>query len=306
MNFDSNAEERLHHAVERLYRVFGHYRGKPDWGDDLDMKTTEESTLLCRLPVCKLPAATFTYYSWHALTLFGVNVAALKYFLPRIIDNALHDMRAEPDWKEWCDVGPEMLICELNRAQCRNWSHEEVTAIQEIFAAWFTACIQDATTRPEGERGMSRYVLRPKRYAGEVLGFIALLGFDVTPQLEEWQNTPVTFATLQLVTFINENTDEMAQRTRLDDWTEMWGEVSVSDKTMQQAMVWLLSPAIRSRLEREFLAATDPALQIALGEGITNQELVVSAWANRQGTKDFPEWAVKVVGTYFHTDKAGD
>jgi hypothetical protein len=288
----------LHSAVRQLYDAFSRYRGRSHWSDPLDMKSAEEDSLVSRFPVSKLPTETFAYYAWHSLLLWGNNLPALKYFLPRIAENFLHDPRTEKDWKDHCDVGPEMTVSELNALEWQAWPAHERDAIHRFFAAWFSTSLNDSPPSPCSHPAAG-FFLSALFDAPRVLAYLALLGTDIHSQLHEWRAAESTTALLHLATFFNESAVAIASQHKIPGWTAMWGkDLSVGDQANIIAIKWLITPATSHRLDDAFIAATDPRVQTALGEAIVNLQMVLDIWAARRGDENFPQWAAKILDNF--------
>ncbi len=131
---------KMQKAVRELYRVFGHYRGDPNWNDGLDNLPPERASRPERFAVKDLSWEDVEYFFWHAVTLGGPRrrqkdeLNAIRYFLPRVFE---FNSQARP-------VGmPHGAVCHwwfigerMRNTTWHGWAAEQRKSIVSWFAAW--------------------------------------------------------------------------------------------------------------------------------------------------------------------------
>jgi hypothetical protein len=251
MNADHTAASEdapgdLDAAVKRLYALFARKRrGSRPWAD-MDFPD-DKAALPERVTVKQLGAEEFAHLSWHALCFDGDNPAAVRYFLPRLMEDYTRSV-----WSS--DAEPAMLVSYMNRSAWRTWPPEEVRAVDEFFLAWLRAALRSPATDA-----------RPS-----AASIIALMAFADAPLAPAWDvlradgSAEATSHLVHLVEAVNHST----RRRVLDRWREMWGKDGARDPAIAAVVSFLTSDETRARLEQAFFSADDPNVQGAISSAL--------------------------------------
>lgn len=118
----------MEERISQLYEVFKRYDRPKDFPACECCLSREKKALLLRSTLDELGADDLGSYAADVFFTVG-SLADFKYFLPRILDLAVHQEFSWPD--------PEVSLAKLRLAEWENWPEEERTAILNLLQEKF-------------------------------------------------------------------------------------------------------------------------------------------------------------------------
>lgn len=189
-------------------------------------------------PVRELTVSTLDDYLTRAVTTWG-SVDDFRHYVPRILDLLVTDRLPR-------DADPEIVLGKLNVAAWSTWPRPQREAVAQLLRAYWIRCL---ATYP-GPRPIE-----------DTLCALAQAVDDLTPLLEHWSALPTPAAARHLLDLLaGADQVELRSRRRLRD--AFWHSRPAQQ---EQAVAWLLSPALIRAVESAFFAAgADPDLATSL------------------------------------------
>lgn len=240
-------------VISELYRVFRPYRLGNDFVGCEDCVSSADSEYLKSKAIRELTVSDLNRYAFKAMTTWG-EIHHFKYFLPRLLELSLENLY-ELNF-------PEVLFGKLEYAQWKTWPEIEQNAVQEFLHLFSERLLWGANTA-DREDGMTT-----------PLGCLAATGLSLTPFLLRWITINKKDAADRLSHFINEHSDLLLSKGRLDI---LWGD---PEQASQELIQWLASDAVRNYLLRyedqiladyPFVFSQLDALQSAFGPSLEDK-----------------------------------
>lgn len=242
MTAGTTAERRLRALTRTLYEQFGNVTGRRGWADMAPAMDDAAE----RKRVAELTPEEYRHLAWHGLSWARHDPAAVKYFLPRLLDGLAGG--ALP-------FDAAMVAEALRDSAWLRWPKGEARTVQEWFGGWWDAVLSYPVRRddPCGNCGSYPANLPPGRAASDVLLWLAYAGVDVGPLLDRWRADGSPEAAWQLAEFVHAQEAFLAAG-RLCRWDLVW-TAGVDPAVEAQVVRWLADPATAAAIERAFFAA---------------------------------------------------
>lgn len=217
-----SGDETLQDALARVYREFAavprphRLEASPERNGDMLLKT------LTAVPLREVPGEVIGPYAGWAMTTVG-GAEDYRYFLPRILELAIHD-------NNWMGTDPEIIAKRLNMAPWTEWSAHQRMAVLAVFDTAFCWAIES----------------HPKvvRSAGDWLCALALLQAPIELRLATWREATNCEAALQLAWFVMMATKDAWTRDSVEG--AYWNDVSMPDR--KKIGLWLRSDDTTAQL----------------------------------------------------------
>lgn len=226
-----NAYRRVREALDNVYRVFA--RHPPPKRLDAS-KVEDVDAIRCRLlgkPLASRTADDLGLFAFGAPMTIGTD-RDYRHFLPRMLELSLQ-LNSQPG------LDPRAIGARLAYTGWRQWSVEEIAAVEALFAA---AWVWRLASRPDDIE------------ATAWLGGMAASGMDISEGLAAWQSSPSQWAWLHLAQFV------LTQPKRFSA-TGLVASGQRSDADTDSAIVvsrWLKSEILSERLLSVALSAEWP------------------------------------------------
>lgn len=266
-------EQNLSSAIDRVYKTFTVYRGQDNWGDSLDDLSEEERRLPARFAVTELTDDQVDYFFRHAVLLFSGKplrenrLAALKYFLPRLLQVICGRKMWEPDRPLGRSFDDEFFIEQMNLAEWRTWPTEEQDAIEEAFLSWFAF----------------RYQAR--EYSESALRTSKDLGVTLKKLLHIAKRGSTEAIAYLLHHLVETSMDQLWFHYRL------WPVDQVPEDEQRAWVQWFMDPGLARRLDA--LHGGSPAKSEAM-EAVRSIGYIHDQWRR---TSDAPPWVVSLLNS---------
>jgi hypothetical protein len=237
----SNAETKLHDAVEGLYAALAtiprpeklHASPVHDGEDILGTLTSA--------PLRELTEKDLALYSGSAITTVGDD-RDYRHFLPRILELSVGSM--------WIGAEPQVTASRLIMASWRGWPEEQRVAILRFFRSAFAAEIERHPNYAEA--------------AADWFCALTILGDSPSLTFERWRSSTSTNAALHLASFIIGEAKHVRRHreVRAPFWEDVKIEVrrDVAERLMSEATAKFLETAMRSASEDDRFNLLDAAL----------------------------------------------
>lgn len=264
-------EQNLSSAIDRVYKTFSVYRGQDNWADPLDDLSVEERRLPARFAVTKLTDDQVDYFFWHAVLLFSGKplranrLAALKYFLPRLLQVICRRKMWEPDRPIGGSFDDDFFIEQMNLAEWRTWPTKEQDAIEEAFLSWFAF----------------RYLAR--EYSESALRTSKDLGVSLTKLLHIAKHGNTEAIASLLHDLVETSMEQLWFHYRL------WPVDQVAEDEQRAWVQWFMHPGLARRLDA--LQGSSPAKSEAM-EAVRSIGYIHDQWRRND---DAPRWVVSML-----------
>jgi hypothetical protein len=136
----------LEECIKRLYEVFKRYDKPKDFPACEHCLSKEKKTRLLKSTLAELETDYLDSYAADVFFTVG-SLTDFKYFLPRILDLAVHEKFSWPD--------PEVSLAKLRLAEWESWPQEERTAILDLLQEKFRCLLDDPKS---GGHDLDRWV----------------------------------------------------------------------------------------------------------------------------------------------------